>query len=115
MYIDIILYIPALILFYNFPRFIMYYYTISPRLLAFSLLPGVFAVDALEVLRLGSLAGPVCGSFLALSPLAVRGSGGGCSDGRGLLEPWPCFDQQKQPFAFCMSIFTKLGYLGLKN
>lgn len=74
VYIDIILYIPALILFYNFPRFIMYYYTISPRWLAFSLLPGVFAVDALEVLCLGSLAGPVCGSFLALSPLAVRGS-----------------------------------------
>ena len=52
----------------------MYYYTISPRLLAFSLLPGVFAVDALEALRLGSLAGPCWGSFLALFPLAVWGS-----------------------------------------
>lgn len=80
-----------MILFYIFfpvDNVLLYY---SLRLLAFSLLPGVFAVDVLEALRLGSLAGPCWGSFLALSPLAVRGSGGGCSGGCGLLELWPLF------------------------
>lgn len=69
VYIDIILYISRLDTVFYLPpvdNVLLYYF---PAVACLSLFPGVFAVDALEALRLGSLAGPCWGSFLALPPL----------------------------------------------